>query len=209
MNHFTRASLLKSFAELRVRPSRDLFQELDAAYSAPDRHYHTAHHIDACLAQVHRYRTVATQPAEIEIALWFHDAIYDTRRNDNEPRSADWASQCLTSAGADAAQLSRIRALILATRHAAAADDSDQQLMVDIDLGILGRPRTVFDDYEAAIRREYHWVPWPRYAESRIAVLTGFLDRPFIYATAPLRDRFETQARLNIAHAIARLNDPR
>ena len=150
----------------------------------PDRHYHTARHIDACLAQVQRYRSFAANPAEIEVALWFHDAIYDTRRSDNEQRSAEWASDFLSSTGAETAHVSRIHALIMATRHTAAADDPDQQLLVDIDLGILGQPRGVFDDYDAAIRREYHWVPWPQYAESRVAVLAEFLNRPFIYATA-------------------------
>jgi predicted metal-dependent HD superfamily phosphohydrolase len=93
----------------------------------------------------------------------------------------------------------------MATRHDAAVDEPDQQLLVDIDLGILGQPRAIFDAYDAAIRREYHWLPWPRYAETRVAVLTGFLDRPHIYSTPPLRERFEKQARSNIAYAIATL----
>ncbi len=123
-----------------IRPSRDIFAELAAAYATPDRHYHTARHVDACLAQAQRYRSLAKQPAEIEIALWFHDAIYDTHRNDNEQRSAEWASEFLSSAGADPACASRVHALIMATRHDAAVDDVDQQLLVDIDLGILGQP---------------------------------------------------------------------
>lgn len=205
MNCFTRPNLASSLAALGVRPSRDIFAELADAYAAPDRHYHTARHVDACLSEFQHYRSLAEHPAEIEIALWFHDAIYDTRRIDNERLSAEWASEFLASEHADPASVSRVHALIMATRPAAVAADPDQQLLVDIDLGILGQPRNVFEDYDAAIRREYHWVPWPQYAEARVAVLSGFLDRPYIYATPPLRDRFETAARQNVAHAIAKL----
>jgi len=205
MKCFTAPNLRTSLAALGVRPSRDIFTDLASAYAAPDRHYHTARHVDACLAQVQRYRAFAQQQAEVEIALWFHDAIYDTHRSDNEQRSAEWASEFLSSERADPECVSRVHALIMATWHKAAVEDLDQQLLVDIDLGILGQPRSVFDDYDAAIRREYHWVPWHEYAESRVAVLSEFLDRPYIYATPPLHDRFETPARQNIARAIARL----
>ena len=205
MKCFTAHNLRMSLAVLGVRSSRDIFADLASAYAAPDRHYHIAGHVDACLAQVQRHRAIAHRPAEVEIALWFHDAIYDTHRSDNEQRSAEWASDFLASEHADPDCISRVHALIMATRHKAAVDDPDAQLLVDIDLGILGQSRGVFDDYDAAIRREYHWVPWPQYAESRVAVLSEFLDRPYIYATPPLHDRFETPARQNLARAIARL----
>ena len=205
MKCFARPHLASSLAALGVLPSRDIFAELADAYAAPDRHYHTARHVDACLEHFQHYRSLAEHPAEIQIALWFHDAIYDTRRNDNERLSAEWAAEFLSSENADPAAVARVHALIMSTRHDSAVDGTDAQLLVDIDLGILGQPRLVFDDYDAAIRREYHWVPWPRYVESRIAVLSEFLKRPYIYATPPLRDRLEAQARLNLAHAIAKL----
>ena len=117
MNFFTRPTLASSLAVLGVLPTRDMFAELVEAYAAPDRHYHTARHVDACLAQFQRYRSLAEHPAEIEIALWFHDAIYDTRRNDNERLSAEWATEFLSSENADPATVARVHALIMATRH--------------------------------------------------------------------------------------------
>ncbi len=205
MKCFNAASLASSLAALHVCTTRDIYAELAAAYAAPDRHYHTARHVDACLAQAQRHRPIAIQPPEIEIALWFHDAIYDTHRNDNELRSAEWAAEFLASEQVDSACVARIHALIMATRHNAAVDDPDQQLLVDIDLGILGQPQRVFDDYDAKIRREYHWVPWPRYVESRIAVLSEFLKRPQIYTTAAMHELYEAPARRNLARAIAQL----
>ena len=205
MRFFTRECLTASLAKIGASAPHDLFPELESAYAAPDRFYHTANHIEQCLAHFQRHRDLAVQPAEIEIALWFHDAIYDTHRADNEQRSADWAREFLVRERVEQSRVERIHALIIATRHDAAVDDPDQQLLIDIDLGILGQSSATFDAYDAAIRREYAWVPWPRYVEARIAVLTGFLSRSSIYSTPPFVARYEAQARRNIATAIAKL----
>ena len=206
MSNFTRARFESSLAQLGIHSSGDIFSQLQAAYSQPDRHYHSARHISACLQQFESHRTLAQRPAEIEIALWFHDAIYDTQRGDNERRSADWAAEYLASERAAGDTIARIRALIMATRHDAPVSDNDQQLLVDVDLGVLGQPARVFDRYDADIRREYHWVPWPQYVEARRAVLNGFLNRPRIYSTTTFVERYEAQARHNIARAIDRLD---
>src|SRR5215207_157618 len=68
-----------------------VFDELVARYSEPHRKYHTLQHLAECLAHFEAVRDLAEQPAEVEMALWFHDAIYDTQRHDNEEKSADWS----------------------------------------------------------------------------------------------------------------------
>jgi predicted metal-dependent HD superfamily phosphohydrolase len=205
MKFFTREHLMATLAELGASATYDIYPDLASAYAAPERVYHTADHIEHCLAHFQHHREIAGQPAQIEIALWFHDAIYDTRRADNEQRSADWARNFLGRARVEPACIERIGALIIATRHNAAVDDPDQQLLIDIDLGILGQSSAAFAVHDAAIRREYAWVPWPRYVEARVAVLTGFLNRSSIYSTPRFVARCEAQARRNIAHAIAKL----
>jgi predicted metal-dependent HD superfamily phosphohydrolase len=206
VNSFTRARFESALVQLGTQPAHDVFAQLQAAYSQPGRHYHGARHIGACLTQLDSHRALAQRPAEIEIALWFHDAIYDTRRNDNERLSADWAAEYLASEGACVDTIARIHALIMATRHDAPVRERDQQLLVDVDLGVLGQPARVFDRYDADIRREYHWLPWPQYVEARRAVLKALLNRPRIYATATFVERYEAQARRNIARAIDALD---
>ena len=68
-----------------------LFHQLVACYSEPHRKYHTTRHLEECLSHLDRVRSEAERPGEVELALWFHDAIYDTLRKDNETRSAEWA----------------------------------------------------------------------------------------------------------------------
>jgi predicted metal-dependent HD superfamily phosphohydrolase len=63
----------------------------------------------------------------------------------------------------------------------------------------------VFDGYEAAVRKEYAWVPEAAWIAGRSAVLRSFLNRPFIYLSEEFRDRFEAQARENIRRSLAAL----
>ena len=74
--------------------------QLTNAYSEPHRHYHTLRHVTECLTEFNSVRHLARQPVAVEMAIWFHDAIYDTHAQDNEERSAELSSQCLSEAGA-------------------------------------------------------------------------------------------------------------
>jgi predicted metal-dependent HD superfamily phosphohydrolase len=183
-----------------------LFNQLVAAYSERHRHYHTLQHLRECLAHCDAAGTLARRPAEVELALWFHDAVYDSQRDDNEERSADWAERSVLAAGCDPAGAARVRALVLATKgHIAPAEDIDTQLLVDIDLAILGTSPQRFDEYERQIRAEYAHVPQDAYRAGRSRVLQDFLDRPRIYVTAAYHDALEQPARANIGRTLAGL----
>lgn len=173
------------------------------AYAEPQRHYHTLQHLHECLAQFDEVATLPPHPHAIEMALWFHDAVYDVKASDNEQRSADWAREVLREAEVDATAVERVDRLILATRHTATPADADEQLLVDIDLSILGAASDRFGEYEQQIRREYAFVPRWLFKRKRRAILQGFLDRGRIYSTAHFHDALETRARHNLRAAIA------
>jgi predicted metal-dependent HD superfamily phosphohydrolase len=179
-----------------------VYEQLLARYSEPHRHYHTAQHLGECLAMFESVRGTAEHPEEVELALWFHDAIYDTQRPDNEERSADWARAALREAGVASDSADRVHALIIATRHTASPMLPDEQLLVDIDLSILGAEQARFNEYEEQIRKEYAFVPRWLFRRKRRAILQGFLDRPSIYSTAPFRERLEQRARANLRRAM-------
>ncbi len=182
------------------------FEELVASYAGDGRHYHTLHHVLDCLALLDRFEHLATHREEIECALWFHDAIYDPRRGDNERASADWACRVLRAAGVEDAAVRRIRRMILATGHGDAPVTSDEALALDIDLSILGRRPEEFEEYQEQIRREFAWVPASVYRSARASVLGAFLDRERIFRTEPLRARYEARARANLATALRELD---
>lgn len=182
--------------------------ELLARYAEPHRGYHTRQHLDECLALFGEFAHLAERPAEVEIALWFHDAIYDVHRHDNEALSADWARTALLGAGASTDTGERVAALVLATRHSVAPQTADEQLLVDVDLAILGAAPARFAEYEAQIRREYAHVPPAVFSEKRAAILAGFVARPALYGTPALRERFEAPARANLQAALNALSRP-
>ena len=178
-----------------------MHQELIARYSEPHRRYHTLQHLEECFARFDEIRDLAQHPAEVEIALWFHDAIYDPRRDDNEARSAAWAKSSVPDASAG----ERIHALVMATRHESEPHGADARLMVDVDLSILGAPERRFEEYENQVREEYVFVPDSEYRRGRQAILQRFWSRPTIFSTRTFIERYEAQARANLARALARL----
>lgn len=191
-------SWAQAWVDLGLAPPIKLFDKLTSAYSEPPRHYHTQQHLTECLNLFSQVRNLAEHPGELAIALWFHDAIYDVQSQLNERQSADWALRALQDAHADAGVQQRVECLILATKHDTRPADKDQQLLVDIDLSILGANPERFAEYNEQVRAEYSWVPSLVYNMKRKKVLHSFLARPSIYNTSHFKERYEKQARINL-----------
>lgn len=198
-----------------------VFRRLRRAHGQWWRAYHDGRHVADCLARLDELKAAADRGAAepvpenldlIEVAIWFHDAVYVPWLPRNEERSAAWATRELRRAGMVDPRVERVESLILATRHGRAGTEDGRSLspdipwMVDIDLSILGADRERFDRFERQIRREYRWVGASRYRAGRKAVMEGFLAAPSIYRTAWFRRRFEDQAESNIRRAIAGLS---
>jgi predicted metal-dependent HD superfamily phosphohydrolase len=181
------------------------FEILDKHYAEGHRYYHTARHIAECLIEFDSIRHVATQPVVVELALWFHDALYDTHAADNEEQSARLAKRCLENAGAGADLQSAVSDLVLVTRAHEGSAHPDAPLLVDIDLSILGASAERFVEYEEQIRQEYAWVPEDLFRTKRAEILERFLARDVIYRTPRLYQSHEKQARANLRASLDRL----
>jgi subtilisin len=132
--------------------------------------------------------------------------VYGLRASDNEERSADLSRALAVELGSDPECAAR---LVLATRHEATPSVStDEALVVDIDLSILGQPEARFDEYESQVRREYAWVSEERFREGRTRILEGFLSRPSVYATMRFRGLYERAARRNLERSLKSLRPP-
>lgn len=198
-------SLKEAGASIPADAADALFRELVDRYGEAHRRYHTLDHVDACLAWLDWGTGLALRPAEVSLALWFHDVIYEPRANDNEERSAAFARSRLAGTGISVEVLDRVEAHILATR-AHEAEHPDSCLVVDIDLAILGSLPGSFDEFERAIRLEYEHVPDALFQAGRREVLAGFLKRPSIFQHRPFREQLEMRARANIQRRIAELS---
>ncbi len=181
------------------------FRSLLSAYSEKHRHYHTIEHVADCLRHLDTCSAQIKEPREVELAIWFHDAIYNPLSGKNERKSADWAASFLSINSAADGLADKVHQLIMLTKHDALPHTNDASILVDIDLAILGADAATYSVFEQAVRKEYQIIPIFLYRKKRAAVLRGFIERPFIYQNEPFKSECEQQARVNLANAISNL----
>jgi predicted metal-dependent HD superfamily phosphohydrolase len=174
----------------------ELLERLVARYAEPQRHYHVWSHVEACLRA--RRELIESPPPEVDLALLFHDAIYEPLAPDNEERSAALLRDEGRTFGLAPDLVERAAALVLATAHREPPTGA-AAIVVDADLSILGSEPTVFAAYEQAVRREYAMIDDASYATGRARILRRFMERPTLYATARGRELWEAAARRNLA----------
>lgn len=181
------------------------FDRLVGWYTEPHRHYHTLEHVGEMLRVVGRLKG----DAAVQLAVWYHDAVYDPKAKDNEARSGELAERELAALGLPADVTTHVGDLVRSTAHfdgttfAGPAFDT----LHDADLAILGASEVRYVRYAADIRREYGWVPEADYRDGRRKVLESFLARPRIYRTDALFTEGEEAARRNLAAEIATLGE--
>lgn len=174
------------------------------------RQYHVWSHIETLLRLMEWRQDDLFNQEAVELAILFHDAVYEPGADDNEVRSAGLMEGMLSKDVAPVT-LDAAKRMILATeRHQLPATMVDPLLsdcayFLDMDLAILGSAPDVFEAFQHAIREEYHDVPDDLYREGRRAALERFQERKALYFTKPFQAQFEAQARKNIRRALAML----
>ncbi|MHC5020110.1 MAG: HD domain-containing protein [Planctomycetota bacterium] len=137
------------------------FIDLRDRHGEPQRAYHTGEHVAAVLAALDGARDSAEDADCCELALWFHDVIYDVKAKGgaNEAASADHCLAVIEQlTGSVTPQAERAARHIRATAHTAGdapPGDPDTRLVLDCDLSILGAAPDAFDRYDQQIRVEY------------------------------------------------------
>jgi len=190
--------------------SKEVRARLVGIYTGAERYYHDLRHIQAMLSLAELHGGEIADGVAVEAAIWFHDAVYDTRKADNEADSAKLAMQLLAGT-AESDRLEFIAAMIRASANHRVPDAmqgaaaKDCALFLDMDLAILGSSAAEFDAYERAVRAEYSWVAEEAWIAGRAQVLRNFLARPQIYATPQFRKSHEAAARANLMRSLARL----
>ena len=205
------ARFQRTWARLRDHDPTAIYRVLARFYGQPHRHYHTLAHVEDCLREADAFQAAqpAFLPAEmwhaVELALWFHDVIHQPRADDNEERSADIFEAIASAAMVPPAFIATVRRLILATKVDTPSPTAEEQVIIDCDLSSLGYAPAVFQRSGVAIRREYGFVPDKDFAETRRATFLRLSQRPGVFRTDFMRDRYEQQARANLTAALAAL----
>ncbi|RZG84413.1 HD domain-containing protein [Acinetobacter venetianus] len=178
-----------------------VFNKLIAAYSEKHRAYHTLQHLYECLILLESIRVDLKDAHAVELAIWFHDAVYDPQAKDNEPKSAALFEQYLAQdLSIDIIQ--KIKSWIIATQKHEVTDELDLQFLLDIDLAILAASPERFDEYEQQIQQEYAWVDPDVYSIKRKQVLAHFYQTEPLYQTEYFQQRLEQRAKSNLKNII-------
>jgi predicted metal-dependent HD superfamily phosphohydrolase len=199
------------FAEVWQRrvaspPSPDgptVYAELRRRYDEPFRQYHNLRHILDCLRLCDEIAPLLVDRDAVELALWFHDAVYDRGSSTNELRSAELFLSF--SAGASFMFRHRVCDHILATRHSTPVRDPDRRFLVDIDLSGFGAPWDEFMRNGALLREECRDQDDVRYHFGQVAFLSRLQERRHFFSTDYFRARYETTARDNLRRVLTEL----
>lgn len=189
-----------------VHDNDETYDALIGAYSEKGRRYHNTGHLISVLEHLDAVRKDLDHDREIELSLWFHDAVYRPFSKTNEGDSADWARRFLRMNNLDYAIEAMIQSLIMATRHPAKPRSEEEKIIVDIDLAVLGGTAQEYRNYAAGILYEYRSVPRWLFLKNRRALLKQFLDSERIYSNDYFFYNYEAQARKNIAAELIRIN---
>jgi predicted metal-dependent HD superfamily phosphohydrolase len=181
------------------------FDDLLNDYTGVKRHYHALTHITNLLTLLEDNKFRIHDEETVYFAIWFHDVIYNTWKNDNEERSADYADEVLRQTAMPPSQIEKIKDFINATKTHTAESDNDLELFLDFDLSILGAENGIYDVYKRQIREEFSSFPNFIYNRGRKKALRGILEKPYIYHSDIFRSTFENQARENIQRELYEL----
>eukprot|EP01032_Pedospumella_encystans_P012638 gene12638-14607_t len=202
--------------------AQNVWQVLEARYGEVQRHYHNMHHIRALLRHAATYADLISDKEAVDLAIYFHDVVYDPKSKTNEEDSADLFVK-LCSLHINSTLCEKVRQYIIETKKhdVSFSDDNDLKLFIDMDMSILGVQPAQYAIYAQQIRQEYGFVPEADYCRGRAAVLESFLqpstvenaqpqttnstesvsargNKKYIFATELCRSLWEEQARRNL-----------
>lgn len=183
-----------------------LWQVLEKNYTSPRRHYHTLTHIKTMLHEAFVHEAEVCDWRAFVMAIFYHDAVYNVLRSDNEEKSARLAAKHLAQINFPSPSIATCEALILVTKKHILGANYESSLLIDIDLAILGTEWDTYAEYTRQIRREYSIYPDFVYRPGRRKVLEGFLQRDFIFQTPDFSARLEAKAQQNIRQELSLLH---
>jgi predicted metal-dependent HD superfamily phosphohydrolase len=174
-----------------------VYKEVKDFYSEPGRHYHTPKHIEHCLAQFDLVADELENPDAVEVAIWFHDLVFEPNADDNELQSARRFVELANDSMEDEFK-STVYDLIMATAPPRIPKTTDQKFMLDIDLSSFGLPWKEMLRDSIAVRQESPQLSDAEFFPGQRAFLESLVKREHFYFTEFFRSRIEETARSNI-----------
>ncbi|MCW1963081.1 hypothetical protein [Chryseobacterium viscerum] len=195
-NHFDQ--LCAPFTEDQQLIS-DLWKEIETKYSEKGRHYHNLLHLENMFWELDAVKMTISDFTALSFSVFYHDVIYDATSKANEEKSAARAEKRLAELHVNKNKISVISEQILATKSHQRSDQEDTNYLLDADLSVLGKDFKTYLEYTQNIRKEYSIYPDFLYKPGRKKVLKHFLELESIFKTEYFKEKYEAQAKENIA----------
>ncbi|CAH0234479.1 hypothetical protein [Chryseobacterium sp. Bi04] len=181
---------------------QSLWKEIEKKHSEKGRYYHNLSHLENMFQELERVKSNISDFSAISFSVFYHDFMYEATSNSNEEKSAAAAEKRLKEIGLPYDTILTISKQILATKSHQRSEDEDTNYLLDADLSILGKDLETYLVYTNMIRKEYSIYPDFLYKPGRKKVLQHFLELESIFKTEYFKDRYEIQAKNNIAAEI-------
>ena len=185
------------------RYNSECWAEISSHYSSKNRFYHNLEHLENMLKELEKSESLVQDLDSLLFSIFYHDIIYKSTKTDNEYKSALILEHRLSETSFE--NIEKCKAQIEATKDHALSAHSDTNVLLDLDLSILGKSRKEYDKYSAAIRKEYKIYPDFMYRKGRKKVLKHMLEKSSIYKTDFFKDLYELQARENLQFELNQL----
>lgn len=181
------------------------------SYDEAGRHYHDRAHLGSVLHHLDWAKENVTETQglfdpekqklfdTVELALWYHDVVYNPKAQDNEAQSRNRLLTEARQLGIAEDVAKEAAALVDVTARHMTARGRAENIMVDCDLASLGETPTAFMRNNANIRKEYAHVPAPLFTVGQNKIMGAFLKEKRIYKTEAFYRCYEEQARKNLA----------
>ena len=168
--------------------------------------YHNLDHLSFMFRLLDQYKDKLSRPKIVDLAVFYHDVVYNPRSKTNEEDSAERAATDLTKMGANQSTIDSVYVLIHASKdhkvNSVFADDTS--FFLDSDMAILGSDPESYAKYAQGVARDFKSVEPLLYVAGRQNFLSGLVDTR-IFSTAEMYARFQVRAQQNIAHELEQL----
>lgn len=181
----------------------ECWNEIQKKYSSKFRHYHNLEHLEHMLNELDEVRSQVKDLDTLLFAIFYHDIVYKPTKSDNEHQSALLFEKRIspTSFSNIAACVTQIEL----TKEHQRSTDNDTNILLDLDLSILGKNPQEYLQYSKNIRKEYQIYPDFMYRKGRKKVLKHMLELESIYKTTFFKQAYEHQARENLRRELSQL----
>jgi len=181
------------------------WNEIAEKYSSSKRYYHNLNHINELVSLLNIYKSSICDLEIVQLAIFYHDVIYNAIKKDNEFKSAIFCKKHLEKTSLPKEKLEKCYNYILATKNHETNNENDLNYLLDFDLSILSSQDIDYEIYLKQIRKEYSFFPDIIYNAGRKKVLQYFLKQKKIYKTDEFYVKFEKKARENLNNELIKL----